>query len=53
MVRLDERFQEYEVARVGTDGKVQLDCVHGTEDVAKLRAKAAQAKPAAPKREVQ
>lgn len=53
LVRLDERFQEYEVARVGADGKVQFDCVHGAEGAVRHRAKDAQATPApAPKREV-
>jgi hypothetical protein len=37
MVRLDERFQEYELAKVGSDGKVTRDCVHGTDGLAKAR----------------
>lgn len=50
LARLDERFQEYEVARIGPDGKLVRDCVHGPEAAARFR-KDAQARAAAPAQE--
>jgi hypothetical protein len=54
LAQLDGRFQEFEVARVGADGKLVRSCVQGEGAAAKFRADA-KAKPAAPKpaREVQ
>ncbi len=54
LARLDERFQEYEVARIGPDGKLVRDCVHGPEAAARFRKDAqTQAAAPAPKHEVQ
>ena len=47
LARLDARFQEYEVVRVGADGKLVRSCVQGPAAAEKLR----QAKPA-PAREL-
>lgn len=54
LARLDERFQEYEVARIGPDGKLVRDCVHGPEAAARFRIDAlTKAAAPAPKHEVQ
>ena len=51
---LDQRFQEFEVARVGADGKLIRSCVQGPAAAAKFRADAkAQAAAPKPAREVQ
>ena len=47
IAHLDERFHDYEVARIGPDGKLVKECVHGPEGVARFR-KAAQAQATAP-----
>lgn len=48
MATLDPRFQEFEVVRVGKDGKLVRDCVQGPRAAEKVR----QAKPA-PAKELQ
>jgi len=48
MSRLDERFQEFEVARIGPDGKLVRTCVQGP-----ARAAAAQQAKPAPAKELQ
>jgi hypothetical protein len=48
MARLDDRFQEYEVVRVGADGKLVRSCVQGPAAAAKVRAT-----PPAPAKELQ
>jgi hypothetical protein len=48
VARLDERFQEYEVARIGADGKLVRTCVQGPARAALVR----EAKPA-PAKELQ
>ena len=52
IAHLDERFQEFEVARIGADGKLVRSCVQGPDAAAKLRAEA-KAVAAKPAREVQ
>jgi len=52
IAHLDERFQEFEVARIGADGKLVRSCVQGPDAAAKLRADA-QAVAPKPAREVQ
>jgi hypothetical protein len=49
MARLDDRFQEFEVVKVGADGKLIRACVQGKDGVQKFRAAPT---PAAPAREV-
>ena len=50
MARLDERFQEFEVVRLGPDGKLVRTCVQGPARAALVR----QSKPApAPAKELQ
>lgn len=46
MARLDERYHEYEVARIGPDGKLVRDCVHGPAGVAAFRQGTAKPAPA-------
>ena len=48
MARLDDRFQEFEVVKVGKDGKLIRACVQGKDGVQKFRAAPAPA----PAREV-
>jgi hypothetical protein len=49
MARLDDRFQEFEVAKVGANGKLIRACVQGKDAAQKFRAAPA---PAVPAREV-
>ena len=54
LAQLDERFQEFEVARIGADGKLVRACVQGPAAAAKFRADAPAKAPAPkPAREVQ
>jgi hypothetical protein len=46
MARLDDRYQEYEVAKVGPDGKLVHDCVHGPAAASAYRKEAAKPAPA-------
>lgn len=50
MARLDDRFQEFEVVKVGKDGKLIRACVQGKDAAQKFRATPA---PAAPAKELQ
>jgi hypothetical protein len=53
IAHLDERFQEYEVARIGADGKIQRACVQGPDQAAKFRAEAKAAAAPKPAKELQ
>src|SRR5258705_1176271 len=46
MARLDERFQEFEVAKVGANGKLIRACVQGKDAAQKFRAAPSPAGPA-------
>lgn len=50
MARLDDRFQEFEIVKVGKDGKLIRACVQGKDTAQKFRAAPA---PAAPAKELQ
>lgn len=52
MARLDDRYQEFEMARVGPDGKLVRDCVRGRDGLAKFQKDAAATAQPAPAREV-
>jgi hypothetical protein len=51
VAKLDERYHEFEVAKIGVDGKLVRECVQGPAGVAAFKKAAAAQKPA-PAREV-
>lgn len=52
MSRLDDRYQEFAVVRVGPDGRLVRDCVRGNDAVAKFQKDAAAPARPTPAREV-